>query len=236
MLLCIVLSCWQEYAHTQDSTKVGNWHLGSITLNSGETKRGHLIFKDEVLIKNNSLAWSQGIRYNNRNYSSYHVLQQAEVLFDDGEQQQIYGGNDLKAFSIIMDSLRPESTLYFATLPMPSSTRITNTRFFFQVIHDGNLSLLKRQSFIYKRAMENLDELPPLLERKKMIVTSNYYVFGEATKELTLMKRDKKAVFRMMENKKAAIKTFIRNEGLKLYRDDDLSKLFHYYDSLNRNP
>lgn len=228
--LALLSTVVKAQQHTSDSV----WRKGSVTLNSGEVIRGNVVFHHEILMANTSLAWIQGVQYKQQNYTSYRVIFNAVLLLDDGNRQKYYHGNDIKAFYMVQNPLKPDSLLQYTTLPMPSP-RINNTRFFFEVIADGQVSLLKRVSVIYQDTSK-LQEISKGRPKKEGLIAANYYVLNQPSNDFVLVKKNKKSLLKIMQNKKAIIKAFIKHEGLKLSQDIDLHRLFTYYNSLHTNP
>lgn len=222
----------QQSNASKDSVE---WKRGIITLKSGEKKKGKLVFHHEVLIKNQGLTWTQGVRYNKRSYASYHVVANAQVWFHDGTSAKMYCANDLKGLQFAPRRQSPDSLAEYATLPMPAP-RINNTKYFFEIIANGRYSLFKRKSLICTNELnseELVRQFSSLLNRKDVIVAYNYYVLDSDTNKFFLLKTERNALLKLMKNKRELVKRFIKLQSINLEIDADLERLFNHYNFLH---
>jgi hypothetical protein len=96
---------------------------------------------------------------------------------------------------------------------------------FFEVLSDGTAQLLKRTS---KAIAESREYNGPVT--KRFDETVRYYAIVSGN--ITPLKKDKRSVLAILNNKQSALEKYIKERNLNLKNDDDLSKLFVYYNSI----
>lgn len=102
-----------------------------------------------------------------------------------------------------------------------------NEGIFIQVIHSSpKASFYKKES---KTVIESKGYNTATVS-KKIETTSTYYLQQGSDKQLTLAKRDNKSLISLLN--KPEIETFLKANKLNLKRDEDLVKLFTFYDTL----
>lgn len=102
-----------------------------------------------------------------------------------------------------------------------------NEGIFIQVIHSSpKSSFFKKES---KTVIESKGYNTATVT-KKIETTSTYYLQQGSDKQLTLAKRDNKSLISLLN--KPEIDTFLKANKLNLKRDEDLIKLFTFYDTL----
>lgn len=97
---------------------------------------------------------------------------------------------------------------------------------FFEVLADGSVQLLKKTN---KTILESKAYNSPTTERS-FVEVSQYYLVRFGT--FTPVKRDKKSILAALNDKQPALEKYIKDNGLNVKNDDDLSKLIIYYNSL----
>ena len=101
-------------------------------------------------------------------------------------------------------------------------------KFFEVVFSSKDFSLLK----LYKASIKPA-QLNPLTHQKigkdKMLIKYSYYLKKGTLEEFRLKS---KTVLNLLENQKAKVKSFIKENKLSLKREKDLVKIFNYYYSL----
>ncbi|WP_299817758.1 hypothetical protein [uncultured Pontibacter sp.] len=96
---------------------------------------------------------------------------------------------------------------------------------FYQVLVDGDTQLLKRTS---KKIFE---ELPYGSATKvKTFQEDTHYYIAQKDK-LTKIKTDKRAVLKALNDKEAALETYIKANRLNLKNDEDLIKVIDFYNA-----
>ncbi|SDG06229.1 hypothetical protein SAMN05421827_10393 [Pedobacter terrae] len=100
---------------------------------------------------------------------------------------------------------------------------------FYEVLSDGNATLLK------KTQIKIIDERPAgsiySVKQKQKFYT--YFIFLENNKKIIEVKKDKKQLLSILEqSKQQKLNSYISENNLNLKKDDELSKLFDYYNTL----
>ena len=96
----------------------------------------------------------------------------------------------------------------------------------YQVLDSGKISLLKKITVTYKDQMPyGSTNVTRVFEQKY-----SYYAFKNAM--LVALDRSKSAVMECLIDKSTLVDTFIQQQKLKLRKEDDLVKVFRFYNSL----
>jgi len=101
-----------------------------------------------------------------------------------------------------------------------------------EVLSSGKFSLYREPT--YSIAKPNYNVAMNVGEKdEKVFRAENYYYAPGDGKNLTLLPTKKKAITAIFGDKTEAIKKYIDDKDLRLSRQDDLAKVFDYYNSLN---
>lgn len=98
---------------------------------------------------------------------------------------------------------------------------------FYQVLQQGNISLLKK---VKKKIVEKVEYNSP--SSKSMSSTTTYYI-QQLNGDLELVKGDKKSFVKVL-GKEAEINDFVAKEKINLKNEDDMVKLVSYLNTLNK--
>jgi hypothetical protein len=98
-------------------------------------------------------------------------------------------------------------------------------RNFYQVLYDGNVKLLKRTTV--RIQTEKL--YSSATQTKRFIKDDALYLFKNGT--MTRLKKDKKALLEALGDKQAELETFIKEEKLKLSKEEDILRVVEKYES-----
>jgi hypothetical protein len=106
--------------------------------------------------------------------------------------------------------------------PVDGATAAT----YFEVLADGNIKLLKRTEF--KRVNEvAVGDIYPTRQIKPF---DTYY--ASSNNVLTKVRREKKAILTILKDKEADVEAYISTNKLSVKDEQDLAKLFKYYNTL----
>ena len=102
----------------------------------------------------------------------------------------------------------------------------SNASSFFEVLTEGKTQLLKRTIKVV------VEERPDnsLLLKKMIKASTRYYLKTGST--LARVKNNEKEVLILLKDKQAELKAYIKENKLNLKQDNDLAKLFDYYNSI----
>jgi hypothetical protein len=147
--------------------------------------------------------------------------------------------NLLEGTVLFTDSTESE---FVATLPIDkiefedfaSGVKITFVKImndtgkcFYQLLDSGRMSLLKKIYVISRdKTTYGSTTITRVFEQKQ-----SYFVYSNAG--LVPLEQSKAVVIKVLSDKSVQVNAFIEQEKLKLRREEDLAKLFHYYNSLN---
>lgn len=100
-------------------------------------------------------------------------------------------------------------------------------RRFFQLLDSGRVSLLKNIYVISRdKTTYGSTTITRVFEQKQ-----SYFVYSNTG--LVPLEQSKTGVVKILSDKSSQVDAFIEQEKLKLRKEEDLAKLFHYYNSLN---
>lgn len=97
---------------------------------------------------------------------------------------------------------------------------------FYQVLADGKVTLLKqiKKIFIEEKAFNSATIT------RRFDTQNSYYIFKD--EKMALLKRTKSGLLNVLSDQKELIEKFISNNKLTIKSDNDLAKIFAYYNSL----
>jgi hypothetical protein len=100
---------------------------------------------------------------------------------------------------------------------------------FFQVLSDGKVKLLKRNS---KSVSEHKEELGSAVTKRDVVDNIDYFLLIEG--KVVKIKKDKKSILQTLNdgNKQQDLDNYITTNKLNLKKDSDLIKLMDYYNTL----
>lgn len=101
-----------------------------------------------------------------------------------------------------------------------------NTFCFYQVLSDGKLQFLKHTS-------KEIDEQKNIQSgevRKEFITREAYYVYSNGL--ISKLKKEKQSILELMKDEEQKINEYLNKTKVNFKKEDDLSTLFNYYNSL----
>lgn len=99
-----------------------------------------------------------------------------------------------------------------------------------EVIHEGEkMSVYKEYESSISKATVNPMTLQKM-GKDKVVIKSNYYV--EKDGKIEEFKLKKSSLLNLMANKKNEVKSFIKENKLSTSKDEDLAKIFQYFNTL----
>lgn len=147
------------------------------------------------------------------------------ILLNTTEQgMETLHANQFIGFSIIMDREGIVRTFY--SIPYPTETGYKRPSIF-EVLHEGPHSLLARE---FVEAPKNLRLKTGESIRTKYL-QFNYFLL-DTTGEVYPLGPKKNQILAALSNYEKELKTYIKDEKLKLRKAGDLAKLIAYYDEL----
>lgn len=143
------------------------------------------------------------------------------VLINDQEYQF---KDDISAFRII-DSATLKVLLFRNGFPTVSAF---DSRSFYQVLYDGKIK------FVLKTRKQIVSELTstPGVKKKVFNDEKSYYIVTASGDMKKLRKKNVDAILELLDGHKEELKKMIREQKLKLNKDEEIIQLLHYYDSL----
>lgn len=97
---------------------------------------------------------------------------------------------------------------------------------FFEVLSEGTVQILKK----HRRLVTETTGIDLGTITRRFIDKESYYLIISDT--VTLVKKDKKSILALLNNKQTELETYIKAYKLDLKNDDDLAKLINYYNSI----
>jgi len=165
------------------------------------------------VILNNSKIINTGLRYNA--YSDNFEFYNKDVIMSlskiDGTKIILTG----KTF--VLRSLKSENS--------------TSKNYYQELTENGRLRLYKKYYKKFVEAKKSKSSYGSDKPAKFELITS-YFFEKSGSKDLELFKLKKKDILLLMKDKSSDIKKYLKNEKLKLSKEQDLVKLFDYYNSL----
>ncbi len=102
---------------------------------------------------------------------------------------------------------------------------------FCEVLFEGeNSSLIKRHGVKFDQAQPNPLMLKDITD--KYVKTAKYYLIDNDTKTITSVKLKKKSLAAIFKGKSSDIESYVKNNKLSFKKENDLKKIFKYYNSL----
>lgn len=101
-----------------------------------------------------------------------------------------------------------------------------NKRSFYQVLYDGKTKVLKKISIriVTEKPYGSATEVKRFLKDEHLFLFKNNM--------MSKLKRDKKSILSLLENQTSELENFIKDQKLKLSKEEDILKLVEKYDSL----
>ncbi len=102
---------------------------------------------------------------------------------------------------------------------------------FCEVLFEGkNSSLIKRHGVKFDQAQPNPLMLKDITD--KYVKTAKYYLIDNDSKTITSVKLKKKSLAAIFKGKSSDIELYVKNNKLSFKKENDLKKIFKYYNSL----
>ncbi|WP_129717194.1 hypothetical protein [Pedobacter sp. SYP-B3415] len=110
----------------------------------------------------------------------------------------------------------------------PAANGITPSDFL-EVLADGSLTLLKKNSkIIWQEKVYNS------ATTKQTVIPKNvYYLFDKTANKISVLKPSKSAIVAQLSKHKSEIDAYLKTNKIDFANDQDLTKLFIYYNSLS---
>lgn len=142
-------------------------------------------------------------------------------LFAGPKNEKLGFVDELKSFAIA-DTING-----LATIARYKKVENERDNAYFKVISEGKLSLLKKE---WKVVWEDKTYNSATIT-KTILAKSAYYIQDNATKAMVLFKPSKKNFLAAIPDHKTELEAFLKNR-IDFSNDDDLSKLFMFYNGL----
>ncbi len=164
-------------------------------------------------------AWSRGTVKAKHNGKTYELAKMRYDLYKDEleyeENQKPYRfGNEITEF-VTNDGIFRNG--------FPVTESLT-ARTFYQVLYDGNVKLLKRNTV--RIQTEKL--YSSATQTKRFMKEDALFLFKNGT--VTRLKKDKKALLEALGDKQADLEAFIKDQKLKLTKEEDVLKVIEKYE------
>jgi hypothetical protein len=164
-------------------------------------------------------AWSRGTVKAKHNGKTYELAKMRYDLYKDEleyeENQKPYRfGNEITEF-VTNDGIFRNG--------FPGTESLT-ARTFYQVLYDGNVKLLKRNTV--RIQTEKL--YSSATQTKRFMKEDALYLFKNGT--VTRLKKDKKALLEALGDKQADLEAFIKDQKLKITKEEDVLKVIEKYE------
>lgn len=150
-----------------------------------------------------------------------------EIQLIAKEGREIIAQDGLIKNVLLTDSSKAEVVSYFFRSGYPAIDK-NNGNSFYEVLSDGTIQLLKHE----KREIQEAKNEMSGEVRKEFIRRENYYVFVNG--EIKRIKKEKETILELMQNQKSKIDIWIKNNKTNFKSIEALTKLFEYYNSLNK--
>jgi len=163
-------------------------------------------------------------------------FQKGDVILVSGRK---YENMDIKydAFLkkiVFLDSKDGESKYFDAPVGSFSFKSASNQQYFFrnpdgnffELLSSGKISLWKSVS----KSM--VDDRPYGSTKAQKIINTNIFYYAGDMGSLKKLKNDKKSILEMFPGKSVEVEGFIKNKGLNPKNEEELVKIFAYYNNL----
>lgn len=177
-----------------------SWQPGEATLVDGKTYKG-------LLLKYNEFNGTVLFKYNLTDSAMIFQYRPVEFRFE-------YINND------------PQNSIHFLSGFAPVDN--ANTKTFYQILTDGKVKLLKRET---KEITQHQD----YSNATSKTVTTNPHYYLLKNDKLVLIKTNKKSILDALPDEADKIKQLITDGGIDLKNDADLIKVVEYYNQLTGN-
>jgi hypothetical protein len=147
------------------------------------------------------------------------------LLFKDKKGDSLTFMLPVKAFKFNL--LPNNETSYTFKSGFPPTSSITNKETLYQVLYEGSLTLLKKTT---KSIWEETTTYGTANRVKNISAKTFYYVYDGIS--IKPVKNQKKAVLAAFGSKSAQVETFVKESHLDVSKDDDLVKVFTFFNAL----
>ncbi|MFD1258525.1 hypothetical protein ACFQ3S_17090 [Mucilaginibacter terrae] len=147
----------------------------------------------------------------------YDIADDLLVFAYDSADEPLKFVDDIKTFTIIL----PEPIVF--TNGFPSIDKQTSQSYY-QLISNGKTKLLKRRT---KVVLESKGYNTVV---KKYQEYNNYYIFKD--NKIAKLENPKKTLYALAGAKKTDIDNYLKSNSINFKRDEDLARLFDYYNTL----
>ncbi|WP_428655136.1 hypothetical protein [Runella sp.] len=165
-------------------------------------------------------AWSTGNVKAKNNGKTYELAKMRYDLYKDEleyeENQKPY------RFSTEITEFSTNDGVFRSGFPAIESMTARN---FYQVLYDGNVKLLKRNTV--RIQLEKL--YSSATQTKRFMKESALYLFKNGT--IIRLKKDKKSLLEALGDKQTQLETFINDEKLKLSKEEDILRVIEKYEA-----
>ncbi len=165
-------------------------------------------------------AWSRGSVKAKNNGKTYELAKMRYDLYKDEleyeENQKPY------RFSSEITEFSTNDGIFRSGFPPTESLTARN---FYQVLYDGNVKLLKRNTV--RIQLEKL--YSSATQTKRFMKESALYLLKNGS--MIRLKKDKKSLLEALSDKQAQLETFINDEKLKMSKEEDILRVVERYEA-----
>jgi len=175
-----------------------------------------------------SIDWTDGslVRSDNEQYRNlklrYDVYDDQVVFENSKNEADVPVYTDVNSFDLKgvagMDDAKFKNGF-------PAVDNLT-AKSFYEVLCDGKIKLLKH----YSKTISEVDEQGASSPTKTFKDGQTYYILKNGT--MTPVKHDEKEILAALADKEPQISAYIKSNHIKVKNDEDLGKLFDYYNTL----
>jgi len=198
----------QDLNGTPIETRVAGDVVGSIYLYDD-------FYKGHALEENNTYYDNLDLRYD---------IQADRVSFKNKYGVEFAFKNPIKEFKISRSKTDPQVVLTFRN-GFPPIAEFTE-KSYYQVLNDGNTVALKK----LKKSIVESTPYGLAKTQKNFVTSEQYFIFLKG--KMIKIKRDKKSIIEALDSHKEELSRFIGENALSFKKDEDLSKLVDYYNTL----
>jgi len=153
-------------------------------------------------------------------------LQENLVIYDAGDGNEMAAVTPVERIEFLNCNDASKNKVLISGYPPVDKQDVSS---FYVLLDSGSVQLLKNISVTYRDTKYyGSTNTTRIFEQKE-----NYYAYS-AEKGITRLSKENSAVLAVFNSKKSELSKFIAANDLKCKREDDLVKLFRYYNTISR--
>lgn len=149
-----------------------------------------------------------------------------ELTFRSNKGDSLTFVKPVKEFKLAYINNNKNETHIFRS-GFPSTGAKTTEKSFYEVLYDGGTKLLKKQA---KSIWTESTSYGTATQTKNITPRTTYFVAKEG--KMLPLKLDRKSVISALADKSSQVEQYIKENKLEVKNDEDLIKVFAYYNSL----